>query len=398
MKIKIYLSILCCTFFTLGSASEKMRNIVDLGLKRAEIQSEAMAEALMSEKGKLPRSVTKDDKILLVDAPDWTSGFFAGTLWYLYENFKTDNLKKYAEEYSDRVRNEQYTTDNHDIGFMIFNSFGNGYRITQNPDYKQVVEQAAMSLSTRYRDNLGVIRSWDFNSKEWPYPVIIDNMMNLEMLLWVAKESKMDRLKDIALSHANTTMKNHFRDDYSSYHLVVYDPALGNPIEKRTVQGYSSSSAWARGQAWGLYGYTMMYRETKDPAYLKQAEEIAKFIMSHPNLPKDKIPYWDFNDPDIPNTYRDASAAAVMASAFIELHCLTSGKLSKEYLQIAEQQIKTMSSPEYLAAPHTNHNYILMHSVGYKAVGGDLDKPINYTDYYYVEALIRYKKWILKDF
>lgn len=395
---KITLSVICFLAAFIGYAQkEDMSKIVDFGLKRAEIQSEAMAGKLMNKPGELPKTFTKDNDLQLVDSHDWTSGFFPGTLWYLYENFRSDSLKFYAEEYSKRVEKEQYTTDNHDIGFIVFNSFGNGYRLTGDPQYKKVIIQTARSLATRYNPNVKSIRSWDFNAKEWQYPVIIDNMMNLELLMWSAKNSENEQFADIAVNHAETAMKHHFRKDYSSYHLIVYDTISGMPYKKQTVQGFSDDSAWARGQGWGLYGYTMMFRETENPAYLHQAEKIASFIMNHPNLPKDKIPYWDFNDTDIPNTYRDASAGALMASAFIELSCLTKGKKSKEYLNIAETQIKTLTSPEYLAEPGTNHDFILKHSVGHKPAGAEVDKPLIYTDYYYVEALIRYKKYILKN-
>jgi hypothetical protein len=252
--------------------------------------------------------------------------------------------------------------------------------------------QGAESLSTRFRSATGLIRSWDWNKKVWNYPVIIDNMMNLELLEWASKHSDSTKYANIARSHADKTMEHHFRPDYSTWHVVSYDPATGLPEKKQTRQGYADESTWSRGQAWALYGYVMMYRESNDIRYLKQAENIAGFILNHPNLPKDKIPYWDFNAPDIPHAKKDASAGAIMASAFIELSQMTKGRKSKGYLSVAITQLLTLSSPEYLAEPGTNANFILKHSVGSLPENSEVDVPLTYADYYFLEALIRYKK------
>lgn len=395
---RITILLLCCiAVFLPCKGQTKMSKVIELGLSRSAIQSKAMAYSLLNKGEQLPRTIGKDGKLLDVNSHDWTSGFYPGTLWYLFEATQDDSLRNFAKEYTRRVKKEQYTTDNHDVGFIVFCSFGNGYRLTGDEAYKNVIVQTAKSLSTRYREKIKSIRSWDFNQKEWQYPVIIDNMMNLELLLWVSKHSGENYYEKIAKAHANTTMKNHFRPDYSSYHVVSYDTISGLPERKQTSQGFSDESSWARGQAWGLYSFAMMYRETKDMNYLLQAQNIAKFILNHPNLPTDKIPYWDFNSTEIPNDYRDASAAAIMASGFIELSQLAiDKKLAKQCLRAAEQQLRTLTSPEYLAAPNTNHNFILKHSVGHKPVKNEIDVPLAYTDYYYVEALMRYKKWILR--
>lgn len=210
-------------------------------------------------------------------------------------------MKAFAEDFTKRVEREQYTTDNHDVGFMLYCSFGNGLRLTGNEEYKKVLLQGSKSLSTRFRPQVGCIRSWDWNQKVWEYPVIIDNMMNLEMLMWASKNSSNPKFAEIAQSHADVTMKHHFRPDYSCYHVVSYDTISGQPEKKNTCQGYAHESSWARGQGWALYGYTMMYRETGEEKYLEHAVNIAKFIMNHPRLPEDKIPYWDFDAPNIPN-------------------------------------------------------------------------------------------------
>ena len=399
MKLKplIFICFSCFIWCSCNISQNEMRQVVDKGLERAVVQSKLMAKSLWDEKDKLPRTIGKDGKFVTSPARWWTSGFFPGVLWYLYETTADDSLKLYAEDYTWRVRDEQYTTDNHDVGFMLYCSFGNGYRLTGNETYKQILLQGAKSLSTRFRPMVGCIRSWDWNKKVWEYPVIIDNMMNLELLEWASKQSGDSTFAHIAQSHANVTMKHHFRPDYSSYHVVSYDTITGQPEKKNTCQGYAHESSWARGQGWALYGYTMMYRETKNPAYLNQAMNVARFIMNHPRLPEDKIPYWDFDAPDIPNALRDASAGAVMASALIELSQYTEGEFSKQCLSVAETQLKTLTSPEYLAEPGTNCNFILKHSVGNFPGKGEVDVPLTYADYYYVEALVRYKKDILKD-
>lgn len=374
---------------------EEMRFIVDKGLNTAILQSKRMAESLLEQKDLLPRTIGKQGTFVTSNEKAWTSGFFPGVLWYLYEANGDASLKVYAEDYTERVEKQQFTTSNHDVGFILYCSYGNGWRLTGNEEYKKVMLQGAQSLSTRFNPITGCIKSWD--RKTWQYPVIIDNMMNLELLLWASKNSEHSKFGSIACSHADITMKNHFRPDYSCYHVVSYDTITGKPDQKGTYQGYADDSDWSRGQGWALYGYVMMYRETKQKEYLDHAIHVAKFIMSHPQMPDDKVPYWDFDDPDIPNTPRDASAAAVIASALIELSQYTKGRFSKECLSVAETQLKTLSSPEYLAEPGTNCNFILKHSVGNKPKKKEVDVPLTYADYYYVEALLRYKKSILKD-
>ncbi len=370
---------------------KEMRDLINKSLEIATILSLDMAKSLEKDTSHLPRTY-QNGQLVTSDSRWWCSGFFPGVLWYLYENTPTEQLKKYAVNYTARVEREKYTTDNHDIGFMIYCSFGNGLRLIAEDDYKDVIVQASKSLSTRYKSPVNLIRSWDWNQDVWQYPVIIDNMMNLEMLLWAAKETGDKNFETIALNHADKTMAEHFREDYSSYHLVDYDTITGSVRLKQTVQGAEDSSSWSRGQSWGLYGYTMMYRETKQARYLLQAENIARFILNHPRLPEDKIPYWDFDAPNIPDELRDASAGAIMASAFIELSGLTKDKkLSERCLETAGIQLKTLSSPEYLAEPGTNGNFILKHSVGTYLRNNEVDVPLTYADYYYVEALTRYK-------
>ncbi len=376
-------------------SDKEMLKMIDDRLDKSTDKAISMAKSLQNDKLLLPKTF-ENGRLITAPSKWWTSGFYPGQLWYLYENKPTPELKTIAQDFLSRVEIEQYTTDNHDVGFMIFCSFGNAYRITKDEKYKPIILQGAASLSTRFDNRVGLIKSWN-STKARQYPVIIDNMMNLELLMWAAKNSNNKKLKEISLSHADKTIKNHFREDFSTYHLVSYDTISAQPHLKQTVQGYADNSAWARGQGWALYGYTMMYRETGNIKYLNQAEGIAQFLIKHPNLPKDGIPYWDFNAPNIPNALRDASAGALIASALIELSGLTKSKInSNTYLNMAKKQVVSLSSPAYFATQGTNGNFILKHSVGSLPGKLEVDTPLTYADYYYVEALMRLKK-LLKD-
>jgi rhamnogalacturonyl hydrolase YesR len=371
-----------------------LKNVIDDALRFALRQSLGMAASLRDASGMLPKTTDRNGALVTCTSQWWTSGFFPGTLWYLYEYSGNDSVKYYADEFTRRVADQQFTTDNHDVGFMINCSFGNAYRITGDTAYRSALLNASRSLLTRFNPTVAAIRSWntDKRNRQWQYAVIIDNMMNLELLLKSAEEFNQPRFAAVARTHANTTLKNHFRPDNSSYHVVSYDTLTGHPHAKQTAQGFSDGSAWARGQAWGLYGFTMMYRFTKEPKYLSQAQKIADFILHHPRLPDDKIPYWDFDAPDIPDTYRDASAGAIICSALIELSRYGTPELRKEYLAVAERQLRSLSSPQYRSAPGSYANFLLRHSVGSIPHGTEIDVPVAYADYYYVEALIRMKE------
>ncbi|WP_205512913.1 glycoside hydrolase family 88 protein [Longitalea arenae] len=321
----------------------------------------------------------------------WCSGFYPGTLLYLYEQTGDTVLYNEAERILGVLQKEQYNKTTHDLGFMMFCSFGNANRIQPKAAYNEILLNSAKSLCSRFNEKTGCIKSWDSKDPS-DFLVIIDNMMNLELLFETTKATGDSSYYKIAVTHANTTLQNHFRADNSSYHVLNYDVNTGAVKQKKTAQGAADASAWARGQAWGLYGYTVCYRYTKDARYLQQAEKIARFILSHPNLPADKIPYWDFNAPEIPNALRDASAAAIMAAAFIELNQYTKGAAAREYLQVAETIIKHLSGPEYKAAAGTNGGFILKHGVGHKPAGTEVDVPLTYGDYYFIEACKRYKE------
>ncbi|WP_326983175.1 glycoside hydrolase family 88 protein [Chryseobacterium sp. MYb264] len=342
---------------------------------------------------KMPQSF-KDGKLITKDISWWCSGFYPGSLWMIYEQTKDPEIRKEAEKRLKMIEPNKTFTRDHDLGFMMFCSFGNAYRITKNPEYKNIILTSAESLSTRFRPNMQAILSWD-KMADFKGPVIIDNMMNLEMLMWASQNGGSKKLEEVAVTHANTTIKNHFRRDFSSYHVIDYDVNTGDVLNKKTFQGYADSSAWARGQGWALYGYTMMYRLTKDKKYVMQAQNIAKFILNHPSMPEDKIPYWDFDDPKIPNVPRDASAAAIIASALLELGQYSNGEEKQHYIDTAKQIIVSLSGEKYQAKLNENGGFLLMHSTGGLPLNSEIDVPLIYADYYFLEALKRYKDWYL---
>ncbi|MDR3219910.1 MAG: glycoside hydrolase family 88 protein [Dysgonamonadaceae bacterium] len=337
-----------------------------------------------------PRTIDEAGKLVLSPPREWTSGFFAGELWYMYEFTQDDKWKKAAQQYTANIEQEKTNGTTHDMGFKLYCSIGNGFRLTKDEHYKKVLIEAAYTLASRFKPQAGIIRSWDHSNDKWQCPVIIDNMMNLELLFWAFKETQDSTFYKIAVSHANTTMKNHFRKDYSSYHVVDYDTISGNILSKSTHQGYSDESAWARGQAWGAYGFTMAYRQTGDTAYLNLAKHIVNYIFTNPNLPTDLIPYWDYNAPNIPNEPRDVSAATCTASALYELSLYDKAN-STQYRNWADMILKNLSE-NYLAKKGGDYGFLLLHSVGSKPGNAEVDKPLVYADYYFLEALLRKKQ------
>ncbi|WP_294187230.1 glycoside hydrolase family 88 protein [uncultured Sphingobacterium sp.] len=389
----------------LGICPVVQAQIVKPNLSKAFIQEQLDAAAnqikvLAAETPteKFPKTF-ENGKEVFSSSSWWCSGFYPGTLLYLYEGTKDEGLLKKATEKLTYLEKEKNNKGTHDLGFMLFCSFGNALRLTgDNQKYGPVLSTGANSLASRYSPITKTIRSWDHGS--WQYPVIIDNMMNLEFLTQVSKMTGDKKCYDIAVSHAETTLKNHFRKDYSSYHVIDYDKNTGKAIGKKTHQGAFDESAWSRGQGWALYGYTMMYRETKKKEFLKQAQQIAKYILSNPNLPADLIPYWDFDKDKIaqsdkmyPNKdLRDVSAAALYASALLELSQYTKGSEALNYFDKAETILKNLSKAPYLASYGQNGGYILQHSVGALPLNSEIDVPLTYADYYYVEALVRYQR------
>lgn len=383
LNIKIFAAVL----FTFWLINAQENSLVDKNFKTAQTQLSGMLKAI-GKSQENPGYTNKEGRLQLVPPNNWISGFFPGCLWYMYEYSKDKKWKTAAGFFTKNEEKEQYDGTTHDVGFKMFCSYGNGYLLTGNEYYKEILLRSARTLSTRFNPKVGCIRSWDHHYKIWQYPVIIDNMMNLELLFEATKISGDSSFYKIAISHANTTMKNHFRKDYSTWHVVNYDSATGKVISKITHQGYSNKSCWARGESWALYGYTMCYRYTKDKRYLVQAENIAKYILTDKNLPKDMIPYWDYNAPNIPNAERDASAAAIMCSAFYELSAYA-GKAGMKYRHVADTILQSLSSPKFLAKKGENNNFILMHSIGNKPGNSQVDVPIIYADYYFLEANLR---------
>lgn len=348
-------------------------------------QSERMF-ARVKGSGRLPRSVQRG----MVPPSDWTAGFFPGTLWYLYEYTGGDIWKERAGYATGLMEQEQFNAFDHDIGFKMYCSYGNALRLTGEERYRQIVFRSAKTLSSRYSYKTGLIMSWEPDEKrDWKFPVIIDNMMNLELLAEAYKLSGDTTLNHIARSHADKTMRCQYRKDLSCPHVVDYDPETGavRKFDWNNGSDDTENSTWSRGQAWGLYGFTMMFRETGDERYLRHAERIADFLLAHPNMPGDMIPYWDYSAPGR-STMRDASAAAIMASALMELSTFSSD--GERYFKAGEKQLESLSSSAYLAEPGTHECFILKHATGNYLRKSELDGALSYADYYYIEALLRY--------
>jgi unsaturated chondroitin disaccharide hydrolase len=358
-------------------------------------QTSAAIKDLKSDSSFIPRSIANGKKEWrYVNYRDWTCGFWPGILWYEYEYSKNDMWKQQAQRNSQALYPlVDSAAIDHDLGFQVFTSIGNGYRLTGDSIYKSILLRAADTVSKLFNPKVGTMLSWprEVPGVDWPlrHNTIMDNMINLELLFWASKNGGNKQLYDMAVKHAETTIQNHFRSDYTSYHVVVYDTATGKKIKGITHQGYNDSSMWARGQSWAIYGYTMVYRETKDAKFLDFAQQVTDLYLK--NLPDDLIPYWDFNAPDIPNAPKDASAACVVASALLELSTFVNDKTkAEEYRSKAEKMLVSLSSEKYQS--REVNDAFLLHSTGHKPNGGEVDASIIYADYYYIEALLRLKR------
>lgn len=377
------------------SSTDDTAEAILVSSKVPDTQLQSLAKRAVNDLTKIPFDPVQIPRTLLVDgtmkgtpSKSWTSGFYPGLLWQLYGYSGDEKLKEAALQWLTAIEKEKMDGGTHDLGFKIYCPFGNAYKITNEEKYKDVFLTAAKTLSTRYNPRVKAIRSWDHHQYLWKYPVIIDNMMNLEMLFEATKLTGDSSFYHIADQHATTTLKNHFREDNSSYHVIDFDPATGEVLKKNTHQGLNHESAWSRGQAWGLYGFTVAYRYTGEKKYLAQAQKIANYIFNHPNLPEDKIPYWDYDAPGIPNEPRDVSAAAIAASGLIELSTHDPGNATK-YQEWANQILNSLATPKYQCAVPP---FFLKHSVGSIPGEFEIDVPIIYADYYYVEALLRKKQ------
>ena len=342
----------------------------------------------------MPRNIMADEQhwnCRKATKEEWCAGFWPGVLWYDYEYTKDKQVLEEAENFTHSLKFLSHIPAyDQDLGFLVFCSYGNGYRLTKNPAYKQVILDTADTLATLFNPIVGTILSWprEVEPRNWPHNTIMDNMINLEMLFWAAKNGGNPYLYDIAVSHADKTMKSQFRPDYTSYHVAVYDTITGNLIKGVTHQGYADSTMWARGQAWAIYGYTVVYRETKDPKYLDFVQKVTDVYLDR--LPEDKVPYWDFDDPSIPNAPRDASAGAVVASALLELSTYLPNGTGKRYKDAAIEMLTSLSSDSYQSGE--SKPSFLLHSVGHWPNHSEIDASIIYADYYYIEALLRLKR------
>jgi len=376
------------TLFMLASASAQTQGLdalVSHALKFAQQQARQTVSEI-NDSTKFARSTTPEGKWSTSASRDWISGFFPGVLWYMYEYTKDPFFKQSAERWTAGMANEQFDRGTHDLGFKIFCSYGTGYRLAPSDDYMKVIQQTAQTLILRFNPTVGCIKSWD--NRKWAYPVIVDNMMNLELLFWAAEHGGSPKLREIAIKHAETTMKNHFRSDGGSYHVLSYDTTNGSVLVRNTHQGYADESVWARGQAWAIYGFTMTYRFTKDPRFLETARRAADYFIER--LPSDNIPYWDFQAPEIPNEPRDVSAAAICASALFELSSYVKEPEKKAaYLDRAKNILRSLCTAPYLAEG-TNSHAVLNHAVGSKPAKSQVDVSIIYADYYFIEAMLRY--------
>jgi hypothetical protein len=386
-------------FFLLYYSPDETDNAfaqVDVQL-RTLLQQTAQYRKDVADKFKvMPRSEEQDGSLRLVDIGDWCSGFFPGELWQMWQYSHDPFWREQAVSNTWKLEELKWNNSSHDLGFMMYNSFGKAYEYSGERSYKDVVIQSAKTLATRFDEKVGCIRSWSWGTPErWQYAVIIDNMMNLELLFEASLLTGDRSFYNMAVSHANQTLKNHFREDNSSYHVVDYNPKDGSVIKRITHQGIADESVWSRGQAWGLYGFTMCYRYTHDVRYLEQAQKIARFFFSQPDLPADLIPYWDMRDPAIKaqpaGVPRDASAAAVFASGLYELATYVDGADAQEYRSLADGILRSLTT-HYQPDPESAQGFLLLHSTGNYPANDEIDVPIIYADYYYLEALIRRSK------
>lgn len=332
----------------------------------------------------IPRTV-EAGKMKGTKSKSWTSGFFPGLLWQLYAFRQEPALNAAAETWQAYVEKEKFDGGTHDLGFKVYCSFGNAWKATGREEFRDVFLTASNTLVTRFNETVGAIRSWDHHAHLWEFPVIIDNMMNLEMLFEATRLTGDSTFHRIADRHAQTTLKHHFRPDHSSWHVVSFDTLTGAVAAKHTHQGLAHESAWSRGQAWGLYGYAVAHRYTGRPEYLRQAHRIADFIFSHPNLPDDLIPYWDYDAPNIPDEPRDVSAAAITASGLFAL-AEEDPAAAERYRALANGILASLGGDKYQTDVPP---FFLQHSVGSVPGAFEVDAPIIYADYYYAEALNR---------
>ncbi len=385
----VALGLLCVSCNSEGKTKGLVTDIEPVSKTQLEVRYAALLNYELDSLG-FPRSFTKPDlKVRKVPSKDWTSGFFPGNLWQIYKLTGDTNFMERAAKWTAFVEKEKYNNHTHDMGFKVFSSFGEGYKVTKSEAYKTILLESAQTLATRFDAKVGSIRSWDFNADIWEFPVIIDNMMNLELLFEATQLSGDSIYHNIAVEHANTTMKNHFRKDGSTWHVLDYDKTTGAVRARVTHQGVHDNSVWSRGQAWAINGFTMAYRYTNDLKYLERAKATANFFIHHEKMPEDGIPYWDLDHPEIPNISRDVSAAAIIASALVELYNYTN---VSAYLDYSKKVVQTLKSSDYILSKDMDTPFILDHSFGDWSKRLEMDEPIVYGDYYFLQTLLRLKE------
>ena len=329
-------------------------------------------------------------------AEEWCSGFWPGILWMDYASRNEEEraeLGKVAAGYTEVLKPLAYQPAyDHDLGFIIINSFLKGYEQTHNEEYKTIALAAADTLATLFNPTVGTMLSWPRHVKDYGgHNTIMDNMINLELLLWAADNGGSPRLRDIAVKHAETTMENHFRPDGSCYHVAVYDTLTGDFIKGVTHQGYADWSMWSRGQSWAIYGYTMVYRYTHDKRFLDFAQKVTDIYLKRLGETSDDwVPLWDMDDPRGTEAPKDASAACVVASALLDLCQYVEVEKAETYRAAAEHMLTDLSTERYQS--RDKNVAFLMHSTGHHPAGSEIDACIVYADYYYIEALLKYKK------
>ena len=401
MKVKLLLAALLITGMSVQCTDK--RDIIEENIENAKAQLDYLIKASEANDTLRIPSTFRNGEIDFVPTDDWVSGFFAGTLWYMYELTGEEYYAEQAQKHTEILHDIQFLKWHHDVGFMVYDSYGNGLRLKNIEGYDTVLVNTAKSLATRFRPKAGIIQSGNVDrgwqsERGWKCPVIIDNMMNLELFFKVSEMTGDPVYKEIAMSHADKTLANHYRDDFSTYHVVDYDDETGEIRRKCTAQGIADESRWARGQAWSIYGFTVAYRFTGEERYLQRAEDVANYLLvEEDNMPEDLVPYWDYDVKEFGKgmgedylakygEIRDVSSAAIVASALYELHWMTKDDF---YKQKADKMIESLSTPAYRAKVGENGGFILMHSVGSIPHGGNIDVPLNYADYYFLEALIR---------
>lgn len=361
-----------------------VRNTADISLKTLLRSAESVSDSTCFP------SFGKEGHWKTKSSENWVSGFYGGCLWQAFAFSGDPQFERLARKWTDGIEREKYNRETHDLGFRFMCTFGNGFRMSSDTafaDYCRAVrDTAALTLSQRFHPESGVLSSdWDKEPIEGTIPCVIDIMMNLEILFEAALSTGDSRFYEIAVSHADATWRDFVREDGGTYHVVRYDVSDGSVRDRGQLQGDTKESTWSRGHAWLVYGMVVAYRYTKDERYLEYAEKAADYFISHLN--EDGVAAWDFQSDD---SQPDASASAVVASALYEmLNYIPKGEQRRHYAAEADRMLAALCSPAYFIGADTD--CLLDHSVQYYHFGYNVDKPAIFADYYFLEALNRYK-------